>query len=144
MPNKRTFLCLRRAIFPVVSTLRRSSTPSAKSTEAYGKFRMLHGKRLLHRPLLICSQDKYWSHGELEEDHEQQVKVHKCDTMPLARYVTSRGSTGRPSRSDYVQPDSEPLFQSFSMLILLRSMDRVAYFLNTLNAILGAFGEPAI
>lgn len=55
-----TFLCLRRAIFPVVSILRRSAIPSAKSTEAYGKFRELHGKRL-------CSQDldKYWS----EEDH---------------------------------------------------------------------------
>lgn len=67
MANMRTSLCLRRAIFPVVSILRRSAIPSAKSTEAYGKFRELHGKRLLHLPLLICTQDsdKYWS----EEDH---------------------------------------------------------------------------
>lgn len=136
----RTFLCLRRAIFPVVSIFRRSAIPSAKSTEAYGKFRELHGKRLLHRPLLICSQDldKYWS----EEDHNYvTANISVTLTQGVSRHVIVLAV--RHAVSPGYSPPL-PLFQCFYTLILLRSMDQDAYFHNVLIMILGAFGEPAI
>lgn len=136
-----------KSIFPEELILRRSSTPSAESTEACERLPVLYRKRLLRRPLLF-SQDRHLMVGEkkrITEPFSLRSRLSlssKCDIHAAVCHIMCykpRIVTCKTLFSSDAFAQSLPF-----MLILLRSMDRADSFHYDPTVILNVVGGQTI